>query len=137
MKFVSLRFQQEGSVGILTLNRPAKRNALSDAMVEEIDRCFAALPSKVKALVLDGAGEHFCAGLDLSELADRSAAEGVAHSRGKIAPHSTTSSALASRAGGIARPSAFAVLRLIASSYLVGSCTGRSGGFSPFRMRST
>ena len=39
--------------------------------------------------------------------------------------------------GGTVRPSAFAVLRLTASSYLVGACTGRSAGFSPFRMRST
>ena len=35
------------------------------------------------------------------------------------------------------RASAFAVLRLITSSYLVGACTGRSAGFSPLRMRST
>src|SRR5579863_6735058 len=48
-------------------------------------------------------------------------------------PHSITSSALASTSGGIARPSAFAVLRLITSSYLVGACTGRSAGFSPLR----
>ena len=39
--------------------------------------------------------------------------------------------------GGTTRPSALAVLRLITSSYLVGACTGRSAGFSPFRMRST
>ena len=39
--------------------------------------------------------------------------------------------------GGTSRPSAFAVLRLITSSYLVGACTGRSAGFSPLRMRST
>ena len=39
--------------------------------------------------------------------------------------------------GGMSRPSALAVLRLITSSYLVGACTGRSAGFSPLRMRST
>ena len=39
--------------------------------------------------------------------------------------------------GGMVRPSALAVLRLITSSYLVGACTGRSAGFSPLRMRST
>jgi len=82
MKFKSLRFQRRGAVGILLLDRPRKRNALSDAMVEEIDACVAAVPVGVKALVLHGAGEHFCAGLDLAELSDRSAAEGVAHSRG-------------------------------------------------------
>src|SRR5215472_15426885 len=41
------------------------------------------------------------------------------------APHSITSSAATSRPGGTVRPSAFAVLRLIVSSYLVGACTGK------------
>src|SRR5262245_43638864 len=53
------------------------------------------------------------------------------------ASHSITSSARASRLSGTVRPSAFAVLRLITSSYFVGACTGRSAGFSPLRMRST
>ena len=48
--------------------------------------------------------------------------------------HSITSSARASSVGGTVRPSALAVLRLITSSYLVGACTGRSAGFSPFRI---
>src|SRR5919197_6334200 len=51
--------------------------------------------------------------------------------------HSITSSARASSVGGTSRPSAFAVLRLITSSYLVGACTGRLAGFSPLRTRST
>ena len=51
--------------------------------------------------------------------------------------YSITSSARASSVGGMSRPSALAVLRLITSSYLVGACTGRSAGFSPLRMRST
>src|SRR5262245_58574156 len=51
--------------------------------------------------------------------------------------HSITSSARASKDGGTARPSDLAVLRLITSSYLVGTCTGRSAGFAPRRIRST
>src|SRR5262249_14741229 len=51
------------------------------------------------------------------------------------AAHSITSSAMASTPGGIVRPSAFAVLRLITSSNLVGCTTGRSAGFVPLRMR--
>jgi hypothetical protein len=51
--------------------------------------------------------------------------------------HSITSSARASSVSGTVRLIAFAVLRLITSSYLVGACTGRSAGFSPLRMRST
>src|SRR6266536_2576978 len=48
--------------------------------------------------------------------------------------HSITSSARASRVGGISRPSALAVLRLITSSYLVGCSTGSSAGFAPLRI---
>src|SRR6516164_4636039 len=51
--------------------------------------------------------------------------------------HSITSSARASKDWGTDKSSAFAVVRLIASWYLVGACTGRSAGFSPLRMRST
>src|SRR5829696_8357207 len=52
-------------------------------------------------------------------------------------PHSITSSARARRVGGIVRPSAFAVLRLIVSSYRVACSTGRSEGLKPLRIRST
>lgn len=76
-----LRFERDAEIGILCLDRPGKRNALSDAMVKALDTHLAAVPAGVKALVLHGAGPHFCAGLDLSELAERSAAQGVAHSR--------------------------------------------------------
>src|SRR5262245_29560302 len=52
-------------------------------------------------------------------------------------PHSITSSACCRNGSGIVRPSAFAVLRLTTSSNLLASCTGRSPGLVPFRMRST
>src|SRR5262249_16787633 len=62
----------------------------------------------------------------------------TAEQRDEIATsHSITSSARASSVGGTSRPSALAVLRLIASSNLVGSSTGRSEGLAPLRMRST
>src|SRR5262245_26622501 len=51
--------------------------------------------------------------------------------------HSMSSSAATSSAPGTVRASAFAVLRLIDVSYLVGAVTGRSAGLSPRRMRST
>ena len=54
-----------------------------------------------------------------------------------VRPYSITSSARASTDGGMVRPIALAVFRLITNSYLVGACTGRSAGFSPLRMRST
>src|SRR5262249_28112799 len=51
--------------------------------------------------------------------------------------HSITSSARSIIDGGMARPSAVAVLRFTTISNFVGNCTGRSPGFSPRRMRST
>jgi enoyl-CoA hydratase/carnithine racemase len=71
----------ENQIAIVTLTRPAKRNALNDGLILAIRDAFQNLPASVKAAVIDGEGEHFCAGLDLSELSERDAAEGVFHSR--------------------------------------------------------
>src|SRR5262249_47064689 len=59
------------------------------------------------------------------------------HTRELKSSYSITASAVASSVLGTVRLSAFAVVRLMTSSYLVGACTGRSDGFSPLRMRST
>lgn len=77
----SLHFERQDAIGILRLDRAAKRNALNDPTVEGMRDFFAAPPEGLRAVVLHGAGDHFCAGLDLSELDDMSAAEGVLHSR--------------------------------------------------------
>ena len=76
----SLRFTSEDDIGILTLDRPAKRNALDDAMVAALGEFFRT-PPEVSAIVLTTVGEHFCAGLDLSEMAERDAVGGLRHSR--------------------------------------------------------
>ena len=65
----------------MRLTRPAKRNALNDALVSQLHTAFVNLPDDVRAVVLSGEGDHFCAGLDLSELGERSVAEGIVHSR--------------------------------------------------------
>ncbi len=69
------------TIAHLRLTRPQKRNALSDALIQRLREAIQALPDTVRVLVISGEGEHFCAGLDLSELQERSAAEGVMHSR--------------------------------------------------------
>lgn len=69
---------QEDGVWVVTLNRPEKRNALDLATVDEMVEFFTLAPrAGVKAVVLAGAGDHFCAGLDLIEHhdADRSPAD--------------------------------------------------------------
>lgn len=76
----SLEVQRDEEIALLRLNRADKRNALDDPTVLGLERFFSAPLEGIKAVVLYGAGPHFCAGLDLSELETRSAAEGVAHS---------------------------------------------------------
>lgn len=55
---------------LVTLNRPRARNALSLALRRELVRAFKALriDAEVRTVVLTGAGDAFCAGLDLKEL---------------------------------------------------------------------
>jgi (methylthio)acryloyl-CoA hydratase len=68
-------------IALVRLTRPLKRNALNDGLILALRDTFQDLPSSVRAAVIDGEGEHFCAGLDLSELSERNASEGVFHSR--------------------------------------------------------
>jgi enoyl-CoA hydratase/carnithine racemase len=64
---------REGAVVRAVLNRPARRNALSAALVERLDALVAELREDrdVRVLFLTGAGGHFCAGLDLDEVGAR------------------------------------------------------------------
>ncbi|MEY4712265.1 MAG: hypothetical protein RIS88_1715 [Pseudomonadota bacterium] len=84
MSYQDLHFELQGDareIAVIRMARPAKRNAINDGLVLSIRRLFEELPATVRAAVIDGEGEHFCAGLDLSELSERDAAQGVFHSR--------------------------------------------------------
>ena len=76
----SLRTEIRDDVAVLWLARPEKRNALNDATVLGIEAFFTSLPPGVQAVVVAAEGDHFCAGLDLAELTERSTVEGVQHS---------------------------------------------------------
>ena len=76
-----LKIELRGAVLHVRLDRPAKRNAVSDALVAQLHTCFVNLPDAARAVVLSGEGDHFCAGLDLAEVSERSVAEGIVHSR--------------------------------------------------------
>ena len=76
-----LQVSHASAVTHVRLHRPAKRNALNDPLIQQLHTCFVNLSEATRAVVLSGEGEHFCAGLDLSELMERDAAAGVLHSR--------------------------------------------------------
>ena len=67
----TLLTRHEGGVLHLTLNRPEVRNAMSLAMVLELREALVAAESdgSTRAIVLRGAGGHFCAGADLKDMA--------------------------------------------------------------------
>jgi enoyl-CoA hydratase/carnithine racemase len=77
----SLVAKRRGDIAILRLSRPQKRNAIDDTLVLGIETFFKSLPADIKAVVIHGQGEHFSAGLDLSELTERDAAAAVTHSQ--------------------------------------------------------
>jgi enoyl-CoA hydratase/carnithine racemase len=79
-----LHFELRGAqqeIAVIRLTRGAKRNALNDGLILALRDVFEKMPASVRAAVIDGEGEHFCAGLDLSELKDRDAGQGLFHSR--------------------------------------------------------
>lgn len=72
MDYTAISFTADGPVGVLTLNRPAKLNALNQAMIEELDHLLGLLAADrdIRVVILTGAGEKgFCSGLDMSETA--------------------------------------------------------------------
>ena len=73
--FTTLALRREGPVLHITLNRPEVRNAMSMRMVRELRAALAQAelgsrkPDGIRALVLRGAGGHFCAGGDITDMA--------------------------------------------------------------------
>ena len=70
--YANILLERDGAVARLTFNRPDRRNALTHAMMLELEDAFARLrvDNECRALVLRGAGGHFCAGGDLDAMAD-------------------------------------------------------------------
>lgn len=74
-------YEVRGQVAHIGLNRPEKRNAISDLFVEAIADTVARAETEAKAAVIYGHGDHFCAGLDLAEHVSKTPMEGVRGSR--------------------------------------------------------
>jgi len=92
-----LKVDVEPPVGIVTLDRPEARNALSGALVAAIDKAIVDLDRRddIAAIVLTGTDPAFCAGFDLRQLAgelrdteERIRASGEEH-RGLLPVHTT------------------------------------------------
>lgn len=76
-----LKIHIDGSIATLTMNRPGKRNAMCEELLEALNAFFSAPPKDVRVVILTGTKGHFCSGLDLSEHVHRSAEDNLYHSR--------------------------------------------------------
>lgn len=71
----------DGAVATVTMNRPDKRNAMSDTLLKGLSDVFFDPPEGVRVIVLTGTAGHYCSGLDLSEHTQRDAEGTFYHSR--------------------------------------------------------
>jgi enoyl-CoA hydratase len=72
MAFETILWEKRGAVGLLTLNRPQRLNAISRGMIAELNALLDEIEKDagVRVLVVAGAGRAFCAGFDLKEGAE-------------------------------------------------------------------
>ena len=80
MKFSSavLSIEVSGHIATLWLDRPEKRNAMSNEMVADLPRAMAAIAEipDLRAVIIAGRGKSFCVGIDLASLGGFNAGEG-------------------------------------------------------------
>jgi len=83
--YPTLLLDMAGEIGHITLNRPDKRNAISAAMIADLQTALDEIEnSHARVVILTGAGKAFCSGMDLEMLAaiaQQSAAENQEDSR--------------------------------------------------------
>ncbi len=81
MSYENILLTIEDRIAHIRLNRPAKRNAVNNGLLEDIEACFDSLGADATVVVISGEGAHFSAGLDLSEHQVRSPFEVLQHSQ--------------------------------------------------------
>jgi enoyl-CoA hydratase len=77
--FKNLRLEKEGTIAVLTIDRPDRLNAIDNATVEEIDSALTHIETDkdLRVLILTGAGDKaFVAGADIQELSERDRVNG-------------------------------------------------------------
>ena len=79
-----LKVSRQQNYAVLTLNRPEKRNALNQPMIEALNRTLIELEGdkEIRALLIRGEGASFCAGVDLKEVDESAGGHNVASLEG-------------------------------------------------------
>jgi enoyl-CoA hydratase len=73
VQFATIRYETNGAVSLLTLDRPERVNAINQQMLEEIDKALdtAEADESIRALIVTGSGSAFSSGFDLKEQMER------------------------------------------------------------------
>jgi enoyl-CoA hydratase/carnithine racemase len=74
-------YQLAGSVAVIRLDRPHKRNAINDALMAELGAAVDRAQAEARVAVVATTGSHFSAGLDLDEQSRKDVMDGIAGSR--------------------------------------------------------
>lgn len=88
MAYRTIRLETEGALGVLTLNRQERLNAINREMTGELQDAVARLETDgdVRVLIVTGAGRAFCAGADIKERAERLDDMAVARTSAVLSP---------------------------------------------------
>jgi len=70
--FETIEYERRGAIGLITLNRPERLNAINEQMLDDLDQILDDIESDddVRVVVLQGAGRSFCSGFDLKDEAE-------------------------------------------------------------------
>jgi enoyl-CoA hydratase/carnithine racemase len=71
-QYETIEYESRGPVGLITLNRPDRLNAINEQMLDDLDELLDAIEvdDDVRVVVLQGAGRAFCSGFDLKDEAE-------------------------------------------------------------------
>jgi len=75
MEWDTLRFEKDGQIGFLILDRPASLNAVNDQLIADLEEAAKTIQAdiEVRVIVVKGEGRAFCSGMDLRAAANRPA----------------------------------------------------------------
>ncbi len=87
-QLLNVRYEVDGAIAVVTINRPGARNAVNSATAEELVACFKRFDAddSLAVAILTGAGGNFCAGFDLKEVAQGRANRLSAKAEGPMGP---------------------------------------------------
>ena len=134
-----LKVSRQQNYAVLTLNRPEKRNALNQPMIEALNRTLIELEGdkEIRALLIRGEGASFCAGVDLKEVDESAGGHNVASLEGTFGrlekfPVPTIAAVQGAALAGGLELALHCDLRIASESARLGMTLGRVGLMVPY-----